>query len=712
MSIFQQAVSETTTPTTTTEGVPDEGMDWSTRARLALQGLTLNYGDEGYAQIRSILSRAAGGDLTYEDAVKEERDIITKAREDSPGESLALEIGGAVVPSIAMAIFSGGIGLPAIAANFGRLIASTGLRQGAIKVGKEVGIGAAEGFVAGTGAGEGSFGERAATIDTGLSTGLGAIASPALKGVIKGTSKVVGAFVNRDLARKALGSLPKAENAEIQRVAGETGLDPSDIISRIAAGETLPEMGGLPGTISDSAAINIRALYNRAGKGRGDIEGILRSRATDAGENVARTLQEDLTPKPLMTAGKGGGKVPESGTVIGTGPGLVRGSGSGNILKYFGEGIKNLEADEGKAYDKIYALSETSDGLNAEVLRLLRTQKRMLPLINDLVEAAELPALYKFNEGKGVLELTRDVDLETAEVLRGAISDSVESSYRDGKPKLAILRNALEGKLRTVIDDFSPELKDTRAQWAKIRSSARAFQDGDTIITKSPDEAEVIFSGIAENGTPDDVAAFRLGYASGLRRKLAANRTTLFNNLSDISKKDRLMLQTIYPEDSLTEAVRKVNAASAAANVKNVVLAGPSTAPVQAASKKIGTEGGAQDLVNVFLNPLNFLAQFRVLKRLVGDRVDELNADQITGVVKTLITDDADVMRRALNDTSAFGVLSRSANQLVDTLSSGVRRGSASTSAVDIREGESRALKTIVDSLTPETKTKVQAISQ
>ena len=55
---------------------PDAELAWSTKARLALQGLTLNYGDEGYAKLRSILSRAAGGELTYEQAVKEERDLI------------------------------------------------------------------------------------------------------------------------------------------------------------------------------------------------------------------------------------------------------------------------------------------------------------------------------------------------------------------------------------------------------------------------------------------------------------------------------------------------------------------------------------------------------------------------------------------------------------------------------------------------------------
>ena len=48
-------------------------------ARLALQGLTLNFGDEGLGYLKSILSNLSEEKITAEEAIKQEREILERA---------------------------------------------------------------------------------------------------------------------------------------------------------------------------------------------------------------------------------------------------------------------------------------------------------------------------------------------------------------------------------------------------------------------------------------------------------------------------------------------------------------------------------------------------------------------------------------------------------------------------------------------------------
>ena len=155
------------------------------------------------------------------------------------------------------------------------------------------------------------------------------------------------------------------------------------------------------------------------------------------------------------------------------------GSETGNILKYFGAGIKKLKSDEGKAYDKIFAQGiEPSSKLNEAVLEIATNQKSLRKPINDLMAASGQPPLFKINPETKVLELTRDVDLETGEIMRRALSDSSSAAYRGGLGAMGEAVGNLEGGLRKILDDISPDLKNTRAAWAAINASADAFDQG------------------------------------------------------------------------------------------------------------------------------------------------------------------------------------------------------------------------------------------
>jgi len=668
--------------------------------KLGLQGLLFNFSDEAIGALRAMTS-----DLSYDEAVAAERKILEEARQKDPTGSLVAELGGALIPSLASIVFTGGTSTPVVLANLAKIGVSGGKTVGR-RIARGTGIGAAEGFVAGVGAAEGDIKDQLTDTGTLISTATGAVARPLMTAAGSGGKKLVGAVSDFAVGmpfRKLFNRLGEKETAELNRVIDESGLSVDEIIRRSAEGETIADM-------SESVRDSLKAIYNAAGQGREEISTTLRRRATEKPEEAMSTLQEGLTPKPLVTAGEGGVRVPESGQMVGIGAGLVNVGGSGNILKYFGKGIKSLDADEGKAYDEIFARGiRPSEELNEAVLNILAKQKNQRAYIDELSEVEGLSPFYKIDEDTGAVELTRDIDLETAENIRRALADKTNEAYSSAKGSMGKALGKLERSIRQVLDDVSPDLQKTRANWAAIRQSSEAFDEGSKILTKGSDQVEVDFEKILEKGD-DAAAAFRMGYASALRnKKTGSNVTTLFKNLNDVGRKERQILNTIYPEDSLDEAVKKINLADAAIITRNAVLGGSPTQKTQAAAERIGSLSTVANLVEMVTSPLRAPgAAFRIIRDFAGRKAENLSPEQLTHVAKMLIEEDPEVLSRVLRNKDAFSQLSSKYNEIVDGLISGAVQGSTTVTAGDIqREEAPRIVKSLVGGLSPSAQKKI-----
>jgi hypothetical protein len=651
-------------------------LDWSERLNLALAGALYNFSDEAWAAVRSFTD----SELSYDKAIEQERKILDEARKKDPTGALIAEMGGAILPSIFAMLYSGGTATPALVANLQR-IAAAGAKTKFGRAGKSIAVGAAEGLVSGTGAAKGDLTDRVTDTGTLISTGMGAVARPLLQGAGTLLKKGAGVIADRNIIRKTLRSLGKAESAELNRIIEETGLSIDDILRRVTEGGTLGDM-------SDSTRLALRVAYYNAGKGREAVADTVVRRGTEKPAQAMAEIQQGLAP---------------SGAVVGTSPGLLQGGGTGNILKYFGEGIKKLEADESKAYNKIWASGITSEELNSSALKILTQQKKIREYIDELSEAEGLKQFYKINKDTGVLELTRDVDLEVGEVIRRALSDKSNAAYTSSLPNLGKAIGNLEKGLRKILDDVSPDLKNTRAQWAAIRSSADAFDQGSKILKSSADEAQVIFDNIAAKGD-DAIAAFRLGYASSLRNKAtASNVTTLFRTMKDPTRKEQIILNMIYPGDSLDEAIKKINLADAAIQTRNKVMGQSITAAHQAAERKMGTSSAIVNLVEMIISPIRAPgAAFRLIRDLIGKQTDNLSPDQQTTIAKMLVEEDPDVLRRILRNENLLSGLAKKYNQIADAMISGVSRGVTTTTAADIQRGESpRAIQSIISGMSP-----------
>ena len=101
---------------------PETNLTLSEKARLVAQGFGFNFSDEIIAGFRSL------GDETYEEAVAEERAALDAARQKEG--SLKYELGGAVLPALAAAPFTGGASIPL---TLGR-VAAVGAAQGLLQL--------------------------------------------------------------------------------------------------------------------------------------------------------------------------------------------------------------------------------------------------------------------------------------------------------------------------------------------------------------------------------------------------------------------------------------------------------------------------------------------------------------------------------------------------------------------------------------------------
>lgn len=157
-------------------------------ARSAAQGATFGFGDEALARARSMFS-----DRDYDDLLQEERDAYKRFASENPVASFAAEFVGGAIPSIPALMIPGGqTAAGATLANTARNVGAL-TRMATSPTARLAATGAGYGGVAGFGAGEGGFGNRAESALGGAATGavLGPLAAAGMNAVGRGYTGLI-----------------------------------------------------------------------------------------------------------------------------------------------------------------------------------------------------------------------------------------------------------------------------------------------------------------------------------------------------------------------------------------------------------------------------------------------------------------------------------------------------------------------------------------
>lgn len=242
------------------------------------QGLLMGGGDEAEAYIRSALTGRP-----YEQSLEEIRQKLAVAGQERPGQMLAAEVAGGVLPAAGALVASGGMAAPAAAARVAPLAARVAQAAGqGVAVG--AGQGAVEGFLKGEGGAAARLDRAAEEAMTGSMFG----------GAIGAAAPVVGGMVRKTFA--------SPEERAARRMTGlleESGVTPEQAAAAYAARQA-PEMGGVrPEILADvmpgsAVARETQRIANLPGANRQEIAQQLTERSAQQGPRIQEAFQGAL----------------------------------------------------------------------------------------------------------------------------------------------------------------------------------------------------------------------------------------------------------------------------------------------------------------------------------------------------------------------------------------------------------------------------------
>ena len=644
---------------------PVTGLTMSDRAKLMATGLLFNYADETIAGLKAL-----SPDVTYQNALAGERKQI-KAAQEKPG-SLKYEIGGALIPSVAAlaaAPFTGGTSAAATAPTWARLL----------------GIGAVQGLAAGTGASEEEGFARLKDAPTAVITG--AVANPLFAKLSKAAQAGLAPLLD-NIKRTITGKVGKKVEDELIRMISDSGLTVDDFLIQVKNGQILPEM-------SEEAAKVVSGFATKAGPGSPIIRDAIVGRKNRFVKELYETLQNDLNPQ----------------------------SKGGNIFKTFSDDTEKLLQAESDAYTAIWNASDgqTFAQIDDAVLDLARASKQSRSKIVKFFDDAGLPSPFKY-VAKGYasnLQLTRSLSLKEGELVKRAFMDAKDAATRSGTANKANTMRGYENQIKNVLDEISPELKDTRKNWAIINNAVKKFDEGKKIFSKNPEEFAVEFNKLMDAGETDAIEALRTGAASALKLKSKSSSATgTISKLADmdlgINQKEREILEILYPGEKLEEIIVKINQARGSVVASNRTFGGSQTGERAGAASRVGVGQGLADVGRVVMsNGLDVGATASIVTRMFGGKKPPFTDDQFKKIAQLVISEDIDVLQSALTDQTTLDAIYRAFGKAINVVSASQPRVQLATGVTegigDIYDPvASGALEGLISTISPETAKKIR----
>ena len=584
------------------------------KLRSALQGTTFKFADEAEAYLRSV-----GGE-NYDTALKDIRLKIKNYETSRPVESGLIEAGASIPISVAMSYLTGG----------GSTSATTQSLFPALA--RVAGVGAAQGAATGAGGAEGDAYERLVGGTIGAATG-GVLAPATYLGMKAVGNTILDPMI--DFTRRKLGDRgAKIVETEVQRIQQQTGLEPDEIVAKIANGEILAE--------------------------NPNILGIVRAYASGGGD-ASRTIREALTNRPTTLRNKTVEEISKE-LSAGTEP---------NVLKKFAQSEVERTTARNALYNKAY---DEGGVITEEMLNSLTDAMQRSPsayeLINKLSQAQlKTKPFFTMNDA-GEVTFIRPPTIRDMEIARRGLKADINRKYTSGEGDIAKELQPYEEALRGLINKSAPAVGEARAQAASDKVTSRAFNDGKLAFGKSPDQVQIEFEKLVSS-SPESVSAYRAGIMAQLRNKMSmGGRTSMMANLESAEAKEGQILRIIYPQDKVDDILKLARVASQSQKAAGKVLGGSPTAETLMESKNIGMKISPEEVASVFSG--DAFTTMRVVSKIVQKNAPNLSPEQKQQVARILVSEDPALVSRAFRDESGMAIL----QQRLQTIGNRVTRTS------------------------------------
>ena len=562
------------------------------KTRALFQGLTFGFADEMEAFARSLGNK----DVSYEQQRDQIRTAMTEYAKAKPGEALAMEVAGAVVPTI-VSLFGGPAGWAKALQTVTTLGTKLAGRQGIAKTAHMTGKGTA---LYSVGAGEEGLIEDIKNAPGGYVSGL------TLGGLLAGGGQLgaegIGRLLNTEIGRKFTPVVREQMELLMQR----SGMTANQIIERVQKGILMIE--------NDTLRASIKALSGMS---------------NDASAVI--TKKDLLDEMQQITSGT---------------------SADENVIKLYNASDDALKAAENKAYKNLF--KETNPELPPQMALNLENVMRQFPNmwddINTIYSTSKGAGLVPFFEIKdGVLRMIKKPTLQDAEEIYRSLRDVPRMNVNQ-----RILGNIDEATkiLKAEINEFSPELAAVRQTASNTRSGRDAYEYGTKILSKNPEEIAVQLEQLAN--VPGAIEALRQGFMTTYKARTGSS-TAAIKNVAEEGKNFNEIVRMLFPMgNQADDIIGKAQIAGAALDTKNSVLGGTTTAREQVAADQMSVATQAARLRE---NPMDVGAGIALVRNLIKTRSPEMNPKDAKRLAELVTSKNADEVQAAMVDDGQLSKL-------------------------------------------------------
>ena len=584
------------------------------------QGLLLGLGDELEASFRTAASVFTDNPLDYKEIRDEVRKEIKRFQADNPGVAITSEIVGGLVPTIAAMVT--GVGAPAGAANATRLAGLASRVMRAAPVGGAAGYGYSESE---------SLGGQALDAGTGAITAVAA--SEALRAVAVGAGAGIQAI--QTALRNKFGNDYAGKVTEyLNKLRKRTGKTIDETVDDVRNGGVMAEDDALPASL--------RGIASEGGEAAGDLKLAAKARVDQTMAQAREEVRNALAPG-------------------------VTGTNVAVAQKRANQELKDYQGDE---YGAIYAdAPKLAEPVKQKMFGQLRVNTRLRRSMEELyeAEAGNNPNLKPLfgdvvdpKTGKTSFEFIREPTLKDAEQVRRILKEMESNKYAGANPSSAIAEELgkSERDLRIPLDRASPRLAVNRENYSAREAFNAAFKLGKQSQGASSDD----LANILDDLNPDEIKAFRAGYYQTVKRALSDRKGSFPAQAGGLDRSKsgpNEIMKTILPEESADSVIASLGRAGRAQqnNAKIKPANDSMTQFVEEATNEMGAVGKVAAVSEAVRMPTPGNVS-RAAAAIIPENLG-LNEQQKQTVVKILFSEDPDLVRAALTDETAFGVLNK-----------------------------------------------------
>lgn len=607
------------------------------KGRSLAQGLTFGFADEMEAFVRALASK----DVTYE----AQRDLIRKELADyakaKPGESLAYEAVGAVLPTV-VSLFGG----PGGWANAVRTVATLGSKlQGRSSIAQVAHMSGKGTALYSVGKGEDGILEDVANAPGGYL--LGATIGGVVQGGGQGISEVMGRLLKTEIGSKFKAPVRDA----LEKMIEKTGKTAKQIVDEVKNGKLMVE--------NDTLRAAIKALTSKEGSAAATIKDTLKPRVGETKKDLLDTM----------------------GKSIGI-------DWRKNLRRLYDDNDAILADAENEAYDVLFnqmnpkVNAMLKDKLMKELNKLGSDSKGIEKAIADLMRRKEMPDLLGANKN-GSLKFVRTPTLKDAEFIYRMIRDLGGkyklSGDKDVGRDFTIQANDLKefiSKQSNVKGDAYDLLTTVRDDAYIRRQGIEAYEFGVRKATApgtDVDDLQVLidkYKATNADGSlkiPGALEQLRLGVMRAIKHKKDTGANKMI--ATEDSNLQRA-ISMLFPEESLDDIIAKADIATGAKETLQSVNYGTTTSGEQEALKMFGA---GMNSIRVGEGQDATMNLFRGALQIIRARNTDLSPQQAQQLAELVVSKDASLVQRALVDEVELNKL----GAMIDSIIYGTARTTA-----------------------------------